>query len=204
MFDLTLQYLSEKEYRHRAFLSWLPKFHTRVIDLEKRTPLILKESKRVEGKVVCKIVKYFWIAHNDKELKHLKKIAQKERITEGLHSIIKNDFEEDAKELLSQYKRLWFIEESFGINKHSLSMRPIYHYKPKRIIIYYLTFSLYRSLQMKLNINNISMSSERIIEKLSHIRSSILEHQTTGKMYKLLSPISKEIKSIYKMLNLPF
>jgi len=131
---------------------------------------------------------------------------KEETLWDGLHGIITNDFKADAKELRAQYKRLWVIEESFRINKHSLSMRPIYHFKPKRIkahiLLCYLAFSLYRSLQMKLKLNNLSMSLERVREELAHIQASILEDPKTGEMYRMPSSLTKEMKLIYKMLEI--
>jgi transposase len=134
------------------------------------------------------------------------KKVKEEELWDGLHGIITNDFEANAKELLAQYKRLWIIEESFRINKHSLSMRPIYHYTSKRIkahiLICYLAFSLYRSLQMKLKLNNLSISLERLREELNHVQASVLEDPKTGKMYRMPSLLSKEMKLIYKMLEI--
>jgi len=131
---------------------------------------------------------------------------KEEQLWDGLHGIITNDFETSASDLLEQYKRLWIIEDSFRINKHSLAMRPIYHYKPRRIrahiLICYLAFFLYRSLQMKLKLNGISMSLDRVREELGHVQASILEDPKTGKAYRLPSALSKEMKLIYKILKI--
>ena len=52
---------------------------------------------------------------------------------DGLHGVITNIQERPQEEVLSLYRRLWVIEESFRINKHTLEMRPIYHHVPRRI-----------------------------------------------------------------------
>src|SRR5207249_2112731 len=69
---------------------------------------------------------------------------------DGLHGVVTNMLEQDALELLHNYRRLWVIEESFRIQKHNLSIRPIYHFKPERIeghiLICYLAFCLMRHL----------------------------------------------------------
>src|SRR5690606_30719411 len=57
------------------------------------------------------------------------KIAQ-DAAWDGLHAIVTNDREASAADLLARYRRLWVIEESFRTIKHSLSVRPIYHFKP--------------------------------------------------------------------------
>ena len=132
--------------------------------------------------------------------------VKEEELWDGLHGVITNDFTAKPENLLDQYKRLWVIEESFRINKYSLAMRPIYHYKPKRIeahiLMCYIAFSLYRSLQFKLKINNNCMSLEKIREELSHVQSSILEDPKTGEVYKLPSPLSAEARVLYKMLKI--
>ena len=64
---------------------------------------------------------------------------------DGLHGVITNIQEDSPQSILSRYARLWVIEESFRINKHTLEMRPIFHWAPPRIhahiAICYMTFS---------------------------------------------------------------
>jgi transposase len=82
------------------------------------------------------------------------KIAE-EALWDGLHGVITSKKEALAQEILSQYRRLWIIEESFKINKSTLEMRPIYHFKPDRIkahiLICYLAFALSRYAQFQIN-----------------------------------------------------
>jgi transposase len=129
-----------------------------------------------------------------------------EALWDGLHGIITNDFTTAAQDLLAQYKRLWIIEESFRINKHSLSMRPIYHYRPKRIeshiLICYLAFSLCRQMQMLLKQNNYEMSIDKLREELSLVEASLLEDRATKKIYRVPSETSDEIQEIYRILNI--
>lgn len=75
------------------------------------------ESLRVGAEVSQKIVRYMGIAMDDAEEAKLRQMAQ--------------EFIE--RETLARYRRLWVIEESFRTIKHSLSVRPIYHFKPERI-----------------------------------------------------------------------
>lgn len=131
---------------------------------------------------------------------------EEEALWDGLHGIITNDFITLAQDLLTQYKRLWVIEESFRINKHSLSMRPIYHYKPKRIeshiLICYLAFSLCRQMQILLKKNHQEMSIDKLREELSLVEASLLEDTVTKKLYRMPSSISNEMKEVYKILNI--
>ncbi len=129
------------------------------------------------------------------------KIIQDE-LWDGLHGIITSKKETPAEELLKEYRRLWVIEESFRINKHSLSMRPIYHFRTKRIkahiLICYLAFAIVRFTQERIRIFDESMSVEKIREELSGIEVSILEDEISGKFYQLPSKMNKKANLIYR------
>ena len=66
---------------------------------------------------------------------------------DGIFGICTNIKDISAKELYSSYKKLWKIEESFRINKHTLKMRPIYHRLTRRIKAHFLIcfFILYNT-----------------------------------------------------------
>ncbi len=38
-----------------------------------------------------------------------------------------------ARAILSQYRGLWQVEDTFRVSKHDLKIRPIYHWTPRRI-----------------------------------------------------------------------
>ena len=128
------------------------------------------------------------------------KILEEEK-WDGLHGKLSNNYELTPIEIINQYKRLWIIEESFRLNKHSLSMRPIYHYKPRRIkshiLICYLAFAVSRFVPKKVN----SLSFEKIREELLQIEASIVEDQKTGKCYRIPSAMSSESAEIYKKMH---
>lgn len=125
---------------------------------------------------------------------------------DGLHGIITNDTEAKAVDLLNCYRRLWVIEESFRINKHSLEMRPVFHFKPERIkahiLICYLAFALTRYVQQKVSLSESRLSVEKIRDALSSVEASILKDQKTNQMYKLSSKLSCEANMIYRGMGL--
>jgi transposase len=134
------------------------------------------------------------------------KIAE-EALWDGLHGVITSKKEASAQEILSQYRRLWIIEEAFRLNKSTLEMRPIYHFKPNRIkahiLICYLAFALSRYVQFQANVFiEGGISVERIRDELFSIQTSILEDESTGAFYKLPSNISKEAKQIYQAFGI--
>ncbi len=133
-------------------------------------------------------------------------VINKEKINlesnwDGLYGYITNNYKLTPTEITSQYRRLWIIEESFRLNKHSLSMRPIYHYKPARIkahiLICYISFAVSRFVQKKVK----TMSFEKIREELIHVEASIMEDKKNNLYYKVPSSLSVEGSEIYKSMR---
>lgn len=120
---------------------------------------------------------------------------------DGLHGILTNTTL-SAEEVVARYKNLWVIEESFRINKHSLQMRPIYHYTPRRIRahieICYLTFALVRHAQHILKAAGLVISIEELRDELLPIEASIICDLDNGKIYRLPGNMTMQAKEIYK------
>lgn len=127
------------------------------------------------------------------------KIAEESR-WDGLHGVITNDLSSSAEELLARYRQLWVIEESFRINKHTLAMRPIYHFKPERIqvhvLICYLAFAVSRYTQHQLKSYGIPMSIESMRHALSQVEASIVI--AGDRVYRMPSKIPAEAETIYR------
>jgi Transposase DDE domain len=125
---------------------------------------------------------------------------------DGLHAIVTNDRASSAATLLSRYRRLWVIEESFRTLKHSLAVRPIYHFKPERIKAHiglcYLAFALTRHAQQRIKLAQGAMSVERIRAALHGVQASILEHKKTHAKYRLPSAFGHDASRIYKAFGL--
>lgn len=133
------------------------------------------------------------------------KIAKDER-WDGLHGLITNDKTSSAVSLLERYRNLWVIEESFRLNKHTLSMRPIYHFSPKRIrahiLICYLAFAVTRYAHQQVNIFDQKLSIEDMRDALAGVEASTLENRITGQRYVLPSPLGKEASMIYRAMGI--
>ena len=80
-------------------------------------------------------------------------------------------------------------------------MRPIYHYKSRRIkahiLICYISFALSRFVQKKVK----TMSFEKIREELLQIESSIMEDKKSYQCYKVPSSMTEECMQIYKSMK---
>jgi transposase len=130
-----------------------------------------------------------------------------EKQWDGMHGVVTNaPKEEEALELLGRYRRLWKIEESFRINKHTLKMRPIYHFKSERIkahiAICYMAFALMRHLEYRIKITQKKLSPREILEALNSVQASILVHKKTKDRYKLPAPLKANARTIYQAFSI--
>ena len=125
---------------------------------------------------------------------------------DGLHAIVTNDRTSSASELLARYRRLWVIEESFRTLKHSLAVRPIYHFKPERIQAHiglcYLAFALTRHAQQRIKLAQQQMSVERIRGALHGVQASILQHKRSHAKYRMPSVFGHDAARIYRAFGL--
>lgn len=119
-------------------------------DREKLVDRLLK--KAVNNKISTKSLisnhgtkKYIKI-EDSKAIINKSKIEEEDAKWDGFYGVITNIDDQNSQELLTRYRGLWGIEEAFRVNKHTLKMRLIYHFKRKRIESYiaicFLAYSL--------------------------------------------------------------
>ena len=126
---------------------------------------------------------------------------------DGLHGVITNISKEDqhASIILGRYARLWKIEESFRINKHTLSMRPIYHFKPERIkthiALCFMAFSVLRHMEYQIKLTQ-KISLNAMLDELMHVQASYYRHAPTGKLYRMPGKFSQNASKIYKAFQI--
>lgn len=120
---------------------------------------------------------------------------------DGLLGIVTNIEDVDPQQLLSHYRGLWQIEESFRINKHDLKMRPIYHWKASRvrahIAISFIAFVCVRYLEYIMTVKSKKISPELIRNSLQTVQASIVKDSKSGRTFLLPSPISPTARSLY-------
>lgn len=133
------------------------------------------------------------------------KVAQAAK-WDGLHGVLTNIEHVGHQEILSLYRRLWVIEESFRINKHTLEMRPVYHYASRRIkahiLLCYISFALCRYVQKRVSMQHEEYSVDRIRSILIDVQHSVLKHEETQCKYRLPSKMSMEARQIYGVFGL--
>ena len=77
----------------------------------------------------------------------------------------------DPKEVIEHYSHLWQIEKAFRISKTDLRIRPIFHYKRRRIeahmCIAFVAYAIWKELERLLGKSGICMSPRRAAD-LTH------------------------------------
>lgn len=98
---------------------------------------------------------------------------------DGLKGYITNT-KLDINKITENYSQLWQIEKAFRISKTDLRVRPIYHYRQRRIeahiCIAFVAYAIYKELERLLRSKKVSFSAERAAE---------LTHNMYGLKYKL-------------------
>lgn len=206
--NVVLDEISEESTR-RLIVTFCPRRYSK--DSKDRTRILEKITKKIgKGKNAKKLVsnagyqKYLsCVGEADLYIDDDK--IKRDVAWDGFHGIITNCIEEDSEELLSEYRRLWVIEESFRIQKHNLSLRPIYHFKPERIeahiLICYMAFTLMRHLEFRVGVQREKISMREMREELWRVQSSYLRDIETEKAYRLPSKMNPKANKIYRVMG---
>ncbi|MDF1518840.1 MAG: IS1634 family transposase, partial [Lutibacter sp.] len=108
---------------------------------------------------------------------------------DGLKGYLTNSMLTKDK-ILYNYKQLWLIEKAFRIAKTDLKIRPVYHYKQRRIeahiCLNFVAYKVYKELERQLKEKESDLSPEKVIE----IVQSIYEIElTTPKLKEKIKKI---------------
>ena len=115
-----------------------------------------------------------------------------------------NRLEYDSEKIISTYKELWRVEHSFRELKHSLDVRPVYHFSKRRIrshiFICYLALVTTSIAERKLKDNNINLSWERAFYELK--KTKLINYTTTTNIKSVAVTASTDMaKKIFKALG---
>lgn len=131
---------------------------------------------------------------------------KEESLWDGFHGIITNIEDQTAKELLSRYRQLWRIEEAFRVCKHTLKMRPIYHWKKRRIkshiALCFLAYSLSYTMKYRMERRGLTFSIKQMRKILTKDQYSVIEDEKTQKEYRMPSTNTEPIQAIYQAFGI--
>ena len=109
------------------------------------------------------------------------------------------------KETTANYKHLWQIEKAFRISKTDLRVRPIYHYRQRRIeahiCITFVAYTIYKELERLLDKHTVGFSPKRASE-LTHTMYE-LEYilPQSRKQEKTILKMDTEQQRLYDIIN---
>ena len=93
---------------------------------------------------------------------------------DGLHGVVTNS-SLDPVETLKKYNELWNVEASFRVTKHDLKVRPVYHWKPRRIkahiAICFAAYALVKHLEYRVRLQYRKLSVEKIRYTLMKVQT---------------------------------
>jgi transposase len=127
-------------------------------------------------------------------------LIEKDTKFDGYYAIQSSEDTLTAEQILTAYHSLWKIEESFRVMKHTIEVRPVYHWTERRIrghlVVCFLSFLFMRMFEEALK---RSVSSEKIKEALRSI--TVTEFNLEGKDYYLKNRMDKSAKTLFKALK---
>ena len=109
------------------------------------------------------------------------------------------------KELLTTYRGLWQVEQTFRIVKSNLSIRPVFHYSTKRIkahfLICYMSLALIRYLEFTLCKNHLNYTIDQLHLLLDQMRVTNIHH-VDNHIYTITEDPPPDLLVIYKALKI--
>lgn len=110
------------------------------------------------------------------------------------------------KTVIGHYRELWQIEKAFRISKTDLRIRPIFHYRKRRIeshiCIAFVAYTIYKELERLLSKHGVQFSPKRAAE-LTHNMYE-LEYTLPGELHPLkeLLKMDPEQQRLYTIVHL--
>ncbi|MBU1088948.1 IS1634 family transposase [Patescibacteria group bacterium] len=133
------------------------------------------------------------------------KAVQNDSHWDGLKGYATNMYDLSADEVVERYRELWQVERAFRIAKTDLKIRPVFHYKAKRIkahlLLVFVSLVVSRILEQKLS--GLGLGLERIIENLESVIEIPLKDKKLGTTLVIRPEQSEITRKIYYALGLP-
>lgn len=108
------------------------------------------------------------------------------------------------EEILDNYKQLWQIEKAFRIAKTDLKIRPIFHFKQRRIkahiCLTFVAYKIYKELERQLKEHQTDLSPEKVIEIIQSIYQ-IEAKSPDGRVYTKQLIITEEQKKVKELFG---
>ena len=128
---------------------------------------------------------------------------------EGLHGVWTSLEDASMAEVYTRYGALWQIEEGFRVLKHTMAVRPVFHWTEPRvrahIAICFAAFAMLRILRRLYNTQfgaQMPLSEGKILAELREVEVSVVRDNTTRRHFAIPSAASPVKVRLYKALGL--
>ena len=138
----------------------------------KRLEKNLKTGKLTQNSINNRGYNQFLKMDGEIQVKINQEKIQADEKWDGLKGYITNSTLSKER-ILRNYKQLWLIEKAFRIAKTDLKIRPVFHYKQRRIeahiCLNFVAYKLYKELERLLKEKKSDLSPEKVIEIIQNI-----------------------------------
>lgn len=176
--------------------------------LEKMMGKLRSEEGSVKKLISNAAYKKFTVVKKGSKITLNQKVIDEDMTWDGFHGItVSKGANLSVKEALGRYADLWRVEETFRVTKTTLRTRPIFHWKPHRVLshvmICFITLFLERTLELLLRRNNTPLTPDRIRYAVSQMHSVVVEDGESGSVGQIESELTEDAKAICIVLGLP-
>ena len=131
-----------------------------------------------------------------------RKIAQAAR-WDGLKGYLTNT-DHSPELVIETYGQLWHVEKAFRISKTDLRIRPMYHYRRRRIeahvLIAFVAYTIYKELERRLAKGQLPISPQRAIELTQTMYELRFELPNDPQVQHVLLKMDAEQQMLYDLL----
>lgn len=107
--------------------------------------------------------------------------------------------------VIETYGQLWHIERAFRISKTDLRIRPMYHYRRRRIkahvLVAFVAYTIYKELERRLGQANLAMSPKRAIELSQTMYEMTFTLPNDPQERRILLKMDPEQQALYDLLH---
>lgn len=107
--------------------------------------------------------------------------------------------------ILANYKQLWQIEKAFRIAKTDLKIRPVFHYKQRRIeahiCLNFVAYKVYKELERQLKVKQSELSPEKVIDIIQSIYEIEVTTPTQKEKIKRALLLTEEQRKIAELFH---
>jgi len=166
----------------------------------------LKKSTQVKSMLSNSGYKKYLILEGNNQIEVDQSKIDAESQWDGLHGVVTNIKTVNMTEVISHYRGLWQVEETFRVSKHDLKVRPIYHWTESKIkahiALCFMALVCVRHLEYRINLTAEKMSPERIRKALLSVGVTTLRHIEDKRLFAIPFKASDDAKKIYKTYGL--